>query len=177
MSRLERRLRAQLAANAESAAQLHRLSARLVRAQEDERRLIARELHDEVGQALTAVKLQLARRAPVGAGRAGAARIDEARAITDAALQSARQLSRLLHPPMLDDMGLAATLDWFLKGFSERTGHPRRVRALRDGGAAGAGGRDVPVPGRPGSHDQHRPARRRRRPAASTCSACRPASC
>jgi len=123
VSRLERDLRAQLAANAESAAQLHRLSARLVRAQEDERRLIARELHDEVGQALTAVKMQLAlarRSVPDAEARA----IDEARAITDSALQSARQISRLLHPPMLEDTGLAATLDWYLKGFSERTGVP-----------------------------------------------------
>jgi signal transduction histidine kinase len=123
VGRLERRLRAQLAANAENTSQLHRLSARLVRAQEDERRLIARELHDEVGQALTAVKMQLAlARRSVPDGQAGA--IDEARTITDAALQSARQISRLLHPPMLEDTGLAATLDWYLKGFSERTGIP-----------------------------------------------------
>jgi signal transduction histidine kinase len=123
VSRLERRLRAELAANAENASQLHRLSARLVRAQEDERRLISRELHDEVGQALTAVKMQLAlARRSVPDAQAGA--IDEARAVADAALQSTRQLSRLLHPPMLDDAGLAATLDWYLKGFSERTGVP-----------------------------------------------------
>jgi signal transduction histidine kinase len=123
VGRLERRLRAQLAANAESASQLHRLSARLVRAQEDERRLISRELHDEVGQALTAVKMQLAlARRSLPDGQAGA--IDEARAVTDAALQSTRQLSRLLHPPMLEDAGLAATLEWYLKGCSERTGVP-----------------------------------------------------
>jgi signal transduction histidine kinase len=123
VSRLDRRLRAELAANAENAVQLHRLSARLVRAQEDERRLIARELHDEVGQALTAVKMQLAlARRSVPGDQAGA--IDEARSITDAALQSVRQISRLLHPPMLEDTGLAATLDWYLRGFSERTGVP-----------------------------------------------------
>lgn len=119
--RLDERLRAELAANAENSADLHRLSARVVRAQEDERRLIARELHDEVGQALTAVKMQLAvaRRAlPEGQSAA----IDEARDTADAALQSVRQLSRLLHPPMLEDMGLASALDWYLKGFSERTG-------------------------------------------------------
>jgi len=123
VGRLERRLRAELAANAENTRQLHRLSARLVRAQEDERRLIARELHDEVGQALTAVKMQLAlARRSIPADQAGA--IDEARSIADSALQSARQISRLLHPPMLEDAGLAATLDWYLKGFSERTGVP-----------------------------------------------------
>ncbi len=147
-----------------------------MRAQEDERRLIARELHDEVGQALTAVKMQLAvARRSMPDGQTGA--IDEARAITDSALQSARQLSRLLHPPMLEDTGLAATLDWYLKGFSERTGVP--VEFVHSGmdERAGAGGRDVPVPGGPGSHHEHRSARRAPRRAASTCSACPRASC
>jgi signal transduction histidine kinase len=123
VSRLERRLRAEAAANAANAVELHRLSARLVKAQEDERRLIARELHDEIGQALTAVKMQLAvarRSLPEGASGA----IDEARSVTDAALQSAREISRLLHPPMLEDSGLAAALEWYLKSFSERTGVP-----------------------------------------------------
>lgn len=121
ISRLERQVRAELAANAEITADLHRLSVRVVRAQEDERRLIARELHDEVGQALTAVKMQLALvgRAVGDSQRRG---LDEARSIVDAALQSARNLSRLLHPPMLDDIGLAAAVDWYLRGFSERTG-------------------------------------------------------
>ena len=50
--------------------------------------------------------------------------MDEAPAVADAARQSTRQLSRLLHPPMLDDAGPAATLDWYLKGFAERTGVP-----------------------------------------------------
>jgi len=117
---LERALRAQSAANAQNATDLHRLSGRLVRAQEDERRLIARELHDEVGQALTAVKMQLAvvRRSVPPGQTAG---IDEGRNVVDAALQSARQLSRLLHPPMLEDMGLVSALDWYLKAFGDRT--------------------------------------------------------
>ncbi len=118
---LERQLRSELAANAAITADLHRLSAQIVRAQEDERRLIARELHDEVGQALTAVKLQLSLLRRAG-GTHPAAAIDEARSIVDAALQSARNLSRLLHPPMLDDMGLAAAVDWYLRGFADRTG-------------------------------------------------------
>jgi signal transduction histidine kinase len=121
VGRLERRLRNELAANAEITADLHRLSARVVRVQEDERRQIARELHDEVGQALTAVKIQLSmvrRRA----GTEHLVAIDEARQVVDAALQSARNLSRLLHPPMLDDIGLAAAVEWYLRGFSQRTG-------------------------------------------------------
>lgn len=121
VGRLENALRLQLAANAQNVADLHHLSGRLVRAQEDERRLIARELHDEVGQALTAVKMQLAvarRSVPAGETRG----IDEARDVVDVALQSARQLSRLLHPPMLDDLGLGPALDAHLKAFGERAG-------------------------------------------------------
>jgi signal transduction histidine kinase len=122
VTRLDRRLRAELAANASNAVDLHRLSTQLVRAQEDERRLIARELHDEVGQALTAVKMQLAviRRKAGTPEYEGA--YDEARSVVDAALQSVRSLSRLLHPPMLDDMGLVPAVGWYLRGFAERTG-------------------------------------------------------
>ncbi len=119
--RLERRLREQLARNTQYAEDLHRLSAQLVGAQEAERRLISRELHDEIGQALTAVKMHLGAvlrtAAPERRGE-----IEQARLIADNALQSVRQLARLLRPPMLDDMGLAETVRWYLDGFSERTG-------------------------------------------------------
>jgi signal transduction histidine kinase len=121
VGRLERALRLQLATNVQNAADLHHLSARLVRAQEDERRLIARELHDEVGQVLSAVKMELAvarRSVPAGETRG----MDDARDVVDAALQSVRQLSRLLHPPMLDDLGLGPALDAYLRSFGERAG-------------------------------------------------------
>lgn len=48
--------------------------------------------------------------------------LGEARSITDHALQTVRDLSQLLHPPLLDDLGLPATLDWYLRGFATRTG-------------------------------------------------------
>jgi signal transduction histidine kinase len=118
---LERRLRDQLQRDALTTAELQRLSAQLVRAQEDERRLIARELHDEVGQALTALKIQLALAKPPADGPRPRA-LEDARHIADGALQSVRHLSRLLHPPMLDDMGLPAALRWYLASFSDRTG-------------------------------------------------------
>jgi signal transduction histidine kinase len=119
--RLERRLREQLARNAQSSRDLHRLSAQLVGAQEAERRIISRELHDEVGQALTAVKMHLgAVLRATGPGQRE--EVDQARSITDNALQSVRQLARLLRPPMLDDIGLPATLRWYLDGFSDRSG-------------------------------------------------------
>ena len=116
---LERRLREQLERNTQNTRDLQRLSAQLVRAQEDERRLIARELHDEIGQALTAVKMQLALVRP---GESAEASLAEVRRMADNALQTVRQLSRLLHPPMLDDTGLAPALQWYLNGFADRTG-------------------------------------------------------
>ena len=101
--------------------ELERLSSQLMQAQEDERRRIARELHDEIGQALTALKLELAiaERSATPSARSS---LTEARAITDRALQSVRDMSQLLHPSMLDDLGLPDTATWYLRGFSRRTG-------------------------------------------------------
>jgi signal transduction histidine kinase len=102
---------------------LQRLSTKLVNVQEEERRTIARELHDEVGQVLMAVKVEIAlaqRRieAMGGAGRL----LDDAQSITDGALHTVRDLSHLLHPALLDDLGLPAALDWYLTGFGRRHG-------------------------------------------------------
>ena len=120
---LERRIRGQLARDAETALVLHRLSTSLVQAQETERRTIARELHDEVGQALTAIKVELAvARRGVENGSAAAQSIDEARRISEHALQGVRDLSQLLHPTVLDELGLATAVESLLQGFSRRTG-------------------------------------------------------
>jgi signal transduction histidine kinase len=103
--------------------ELKQLSGRLVRAQEDERRAIARELHDEIGQALTAVDVELAVADQViGTDGRAAAAIHEARAVTQRALGGVRDLSQLLRPSMLDDFGLPDTLKWYLRKFSDRTG-------------------------------------------------------
>jgi signal transduction histidine kinase len=130
--RLERRLQEQRARDVETARDLQRLSSQLLTAQEEERRTIARELHDEVGQVLTAIKVELAmaQRTVEAAGGSGEA-LHDARAITDGALHTVRDLSRLLHPSMLDDLGLPATIDWYLKGFGRR--HGVRIELLKDG--------------------------------------------
>jgi signal transduction histidine kinase len=85
--------------------------------------VIARELHDEVGQALTAIKMELgvAHREIQGGSRA-AGSLTGARAIAESALQSVRDMSQLLHPSMLDDLGLPDTLDTYLRSFTRRTG-------------------------------------------------------
>lgn len=119
--RLESRIREQHTQELHQKHELERLSSQLMQAQEEERRRIARELHDEIGQALTALKLELAiveRAAPVPA----AAGLSEARTITDRALHAVRDMSQLLHPSMLDDLGLPDTATWYLRGFSRRTG-------------------------------------------------------
>ena len=82
---------------------------RALAAQEDERRRIARELHDEVGQALTAVVLQLDR-AQAGADGEVAERMREAREAARATLEEVRAIARNLRPEALDDLGLAAAL-------------------------------------------------------------------
>ena len=101
---------------------LERLSARLVSVQEQERGALARELHDEVGQALTAVKMDIgiALRADIDSRVRNA--LEEAREISESTLRSVRDMSQLLHPSILDDFGLPATLTTYLRNFSRRTG-------------------------------------------------------
>jgi signal transduction histidine kinase len=121
--RLERRLRKQRALEEEHAAELQRLSARLVDAQEEERRRIARELHDEVGQLLSAIKVELALAQRRIQGLSGSpAILDDAGALADTALHTVRDLSHLLHPPVLDDLGLAAALTSYTADFGRRHG-------------------------------------------------------
>jgi hypothetical protein len=107
VGRLEATVREEHDEVARNRQELRHLSGRLVRAQEDERRSIARELHDEIGQALTAVDVELAvaQGAVSTDGRAAAA-IREARTVAQRALGGVRDLSQLLRPSMLDDFGL-----------------------------------------------------------------------
>ena len=90
--------------------------------QEDERRRIARELHDEVGQALTATKIALDRIARDPSGPDIGPRLADAAAITHQALEQVRDLSRLLSPAMLEDLGLAEALRALVEGLAERAG-------------------------------------------------------
>lgn len=120
---LEQQILRQNAQEEQNKNELRRLSTRLVNAQEQERGSIARELHDEVGQALTALKMELAL-AERELAESAAARVPlrEARAISDRTMQAVRDLSHLLHPAMLDHLGLSHTVEWNLRGFANRTG-------------------------------------------------------
>lgn len=99
---------------------LREYSRRLVEAQEMERKKIARELHDEIGQILTAVRISLQsmqRTCQIE----DSARIDDSIVVIDEALDRVRELSLELRPALLDDLGLAAALRWYLKRYCERT--------------------------------------------------------
>jgi len=129
--RLERDLERHRAQERQTTEDLHRLSARLVTVQEEERRAIARELHDEVGQVLMAIKVELtlAQRAIETSGARPL--LDDAQAIADGALHTVRDLSRLLHPSLLDDLGLPAAIEWYAGSLGKR--HGLRVDLVQEG--------------------------------------------
>jgi PAS domain S-box-containing protein len=102
--------------------QLRVLSQQLVDIQEHERRHIARELHDEVGQRLTALRMALEKSSNEPNRGAGDARVREALAITNDLFQCVRQISFDLRPPMLDDLGLPAALLWLIERHRVQTG-------------------------------------------------------
>jgi PAS domain S-box-containing protein len=99
--------------------ELQRLSGELLRIQDEERRRIARELHDDLGQQLAALKIELEIQGRQAAGEnEGQARAIE---LTDEALLKVRNLSYLLHPPLLDESGLLPAVHWFIDGFAKRS--------------------------------------------------------
>jgi signal transduction histidine kinase len=140
-SRLESRLRDQMARDADVSHELQAAAGKVLTAQEEERRTIARELHDEVGQVLTAIKVELdVAQREIANGGGSAATLAEAQTITDGALQTVRNLSQLLHPATLDDLGLPAAIDSALRGLARR----QEIRAeLHQQGLSGRLPREV----------------------------------
>ncbi|MGC1523206.1 MAG: histidine kinase [Steroidobacteraceae bacterium] len=104
--------------------ELHELAAALVRVQDDERRRIGRELHDSTGQSLVALELSLARLArtvPTGSNPARTL-VDECVALARQCSTEIRTASYLLHPPLLDEIGLLSALRWLADGLRQRSG-------------------------------------------------------
>ncbi|MBI4289020.1 MAG: PAS domain S-box protein [Chloroflexi bacterium] len=97
------------------------LTSRLVNAQEDERRFVAKELHDQVGQCITGLKLSIESVQRVPPEQA-ACKLEEARTILDELMTQVRSLSLELRPPMLDDLGLLPALMWHFERYTSRTG-------------------------------------------------------
>ncbi|HLW80284.1 MAG TPA: PAS domain S-box protein [Terriglobia bacterium] len=104
--------------------ELRQLSASLIRSQDEERRRIARELHDSTGQALTVMKLNLGvvNRSAAKLGHTAREAVSESITIAEQCSREIRTLSYLLHPPMLDEFGLASALRWYVGGFGQRSG-------------------------------------------------------
>ncbi len=114
------------------AGRLQILSRRLIEAQEAERRRIALELHDEIGQALTALKMNIqAAQATAGPGP-GTGRLEESLEIIARTIGQVRDLSLDLRPSMLDDLGLVAALRWYLDRQAQRVGYRARFAADPD---------------------------------------------
>jgi signal transduction histidine kinase len=100
------------------------LTSRLMRLQDDERRHISRELHDSLGQYLTSIKInvELVKRESTSIEERHRALLAESSETLDRCVQEVRSVSYLLHPPLLDELGLLAALRWFTAGFAERSG-------------------------------------------------------
>lgn len=103
-------------------AELRRLSGRLMTMQDEERRRIAREIHDGLGQELAAAKMILDGILAKDSSRQVQQASAEASQLVERAIQQVRTISHLLHPPLLDEVGLVSALRWFLEGLSERSG-------------------------------------------------------
>lgn len=101
---------------------LQMFSRQLIEAQEDERRRIARELHDQIGQVLTAVKMNLHAVQQVSEAPEVSCHIQDNIDAVDEALRLVRDLSVDLRPPVLDDFGLATALRWYVDRYAKRTG-------------------------------------------------------
>jgi PAS domain S-box-containing protein len=101
---------------------LQMFSRQLIEAQEEERRRIARELHDQIGQVLTAVKMNLHTVQRVCNGTESGTYIRDNIEAVDEALRLVRDLSVDLRPPLLDDLGLVTALHWYVDRYAKRTG-------------------------------------------------------
>jgi|GEM_PF-1239611 len=117
------RLESEVAVREQAEERLRHLSVRLMTTQDEERRRIARELHDSAGQTLAAVKMTMA--SLMFSGNANSdlpQRLGELNGLVDEALQEIRTASYLLHPPLLDEAGIASAARWFVEGFARRSG-------------------------------------------------------
>jgi signal transduction histidine kinase len=123
---LERRADRQRAQAERAEHEMRLLSQQLVAAQEEERKKLTRELHDHVGQMLTALRMEIGRadRAREASDAQLAQPLAEAKRLLDTILRSVRDLVMGLRPSMLDDFGLEPALEWLVRDFRRRFGIP-----------------------------------------------------
>lgn len=123
----------------ERTAKLQNLSQQLLRVQDEERRKVARDLHDSTGQTLTALKISVALlQRKLENDKRTCDELSGIARLADEALQEIRTTSYLLHPPMLDETGFSSAAQWYIEGFAKRSGVKVRmdfatsVERLRD---------------------------------------------
>ena len=119
----------------ESYEQIRSLTAHLQNVREEERTHIAREIHDELGQQLTVMKMDISwMKKKIVAGEATAVppKMDELMEILDGTVASVRRISTELRPSLLDDIGLIATIEWQAELFTKRTGIPVKLAIAND---------------------------------------------
>jgi len=120
--RLEGEVQRRLEESVQARASLQELSAKLVRAQEEERRALSRELHDEIGQSFSAVLMEADNLLDVKPAVEVRARLESIRAVAEKGINVIRNMALLLRPSMLDDFGLVPALDWQARETAKRTG-------------------------------------------------------
>jgi signal transduction histidine kinase len=128
--KLEGELQRRLTESVHSQASLQELSARLVRAQEEERRALSRELHDEVAQAFSAVLMEAENLLDLDPAPEVRAHLDSIRGVAGKGMNEIRNMALLLRPSMLDDFGLLPALEWQAREIGKRTG--LRVRVVSE---------------------------------------------
>ncbi len=127
--RLEGEVQRRLEESMRAQSSLQELSAKLVRAQEDERRSLSRELHDEVGQSFSAVLMEAENLLDLAPGTEARSRLESIRTLAEKGINEIRNMALLLRPSMLDDFGLAPALDWQARETARRTGMRVQVAA------------------------------------------------
>ncbi len=120
---LEHRVRQRTAELEHRSLEVQELSSRLLQAQDEERRRISRELHDSTGQLLAALNMNLSRlKVKMGPAASEAELIlDDTVSVVEEMSRQLRTMSYLLHPPLLDEAGLASAVKWYVEGFANRS--------------------------------------------------------
>lgn len=132
---LERRVEERTAQLKQAESSARQLGAQVLRMQDEERRRIARDLHDSVGQAVAILNMnlgQLSRSANLNSLES--AMVADSKVIANDVSDEVRTISYLLHPPLLDDMGLPAALKWYVEGFAKRSGIATELKLSKDFG-------------------------------------------
>jgi signal transduction histidine kinase len=143
ISSLEQESAAHRGASQQAEVRLRHLSQQLVSSQEQERKALSRELHDEIGQLLTALRMELGNldRAQAARGAESDPHLDQAKKLAESTLRTTRDIAMGLRPAMLDVLGLGPALEWQAREYSRRYNTPIQLEV--DGDL-----RDVPDPHR-----------------------------